>query len=178
MKLNIDFLNEYFRNHWKPATSAYRASSYKKIAECISDADYLLDVGCGDNPFKTLVKNCYGIDPANAAADEQVSIEDFIPKRKYNVITCLGSINFGDDTIISNQISKVVSCLNEHGKIFWRLNPGRTDHNNELCKQIPFYPWTFEKLRQFANLHKFNQINESVDQDSQVVRLYAEWHRQ
>lgn len=177
MKLNVEFLNNYFRHHWKPALSAYSVSAYQTIADSISDSEHLLDVGCGHNPFKQLVKHCYGIDPANDAADQLVSIDDFVPTRRYNVITCLGSINFGDESNISQQIAKVVSCLEDHGRIFWRLNPGRSDHGNELCQQIPFFPWTFEKLQQFADQYGFDQTNESVDQDTQVVRLYAEWHR-
>jgi hypothetical protein len=177
VNIDLEYINNYFRNHWKPSLSVYGASAYKKIAEKINNDEYLLDVGCGENPFKSLVKNAYGIDPANDAADLQVSIEDFVPQRKYDVITCLGSINFGDETIIANQISKVVSCLKDQGRIYWRLNPGRTDHKSELCKKIPFFPWTFEKLQTFADLHGFKQINETVDQGENVVRLYAEWHR-
>ena len=177
MELNVEFLNQYFRNHWRPSISAYSASAYEKIADSVSDSEYLLDVGCGHNPFKQLVKYCYGIDPANDAADEVVSIEQFVPKRQYDVITCLGSINFGDETNITQQIDKVVSCLATQGRIFWRLNPGRADHGNDLCHQIPFFPWTFDKLRQFAEYHNFSQVNECTDSDSRVIRLYAEWHR-
>lgn len=177
MQLDRNFLNEYFRYHWKPSLSAYMSSSYENIAKLISDSEFLLDVGCGDNPFKKLVKNCYGIDPANDAADQLVSIEDFVPDRSYDVVTCLGSINFGDEEIISYQIKKVVECLAPNGRIFWRLNPGRKDHNNALCEKIPFFPWTFEKLKEFADLYNFQQLNESIDQDDRVVRLYAEWKR-
>lgn len=177
MQLDMDFLNDYFRNHWKPSLSAYNSSSYENISKSISNSEFLLDVGCGDNPFKRLIKNCYGIDPANDAADQLVSIEDFVPNRLYSVITCLGSINFGDEEIISRQIKKVVACLEPNGRIFWRLNPGRKDHNNVLCDKIPFFPWTFEKLKEFADLYKFQQLNQSVDQDNRVVRLYAEWKR-
>ena len=177
MKLDIDFLNDYFQNYWKPSLSAYSASSYENIAKTVLDTEHLLDVGCGDNPFKQLVTHAYGIDPANDAADEKVSIEDFIPKREYDVITCLGSINFGDEEIISQQIKKVVSCLSSQGRIYWRLNPGRKDHDSELCDKIPFFPWTFEKLKEFADLYNFKQINETIDKDDKIVRLYAEWRR-
>jgi len=177
MNIDLEYINDYFRNHWKPSLTAYNASAYEKIAEKIGDHEYLLDVGCGNNPFKLLVKNCYGIDPANDSADLQVSIEDFISQKKYDVVTCLGSINFGDETIISNQISKVVGCLKDHGRIYWRLNPGRTDHDSELCKKIPFFPWTFEKLKEFANIYEFKQTNEFIDKDENITRLYAEWHR-
>lgn len=177
MNPDLEYLNNYFRNHWKPSLSVYSASSYETIAKKINNDECLLDVGCGHNPFKSLVKNCYGIDPANSAADLQVSIEDFAPQKKYDVATCLGSINFGDEATISNQISKVVECLNDQGRIYWRLNPGRTDHSNALCKQIHFFPWTFKKLKTFANKHGFAQVNEIIDQDKNIVRLYAEWNK-
>jgi hypothetical protein len=177
MQLDIDFLNNYFEHHWKPTLTAYHASSYETIAKNVLDSEYLLDVGCGDNPFKQLVKNAYGIDPANNAADEKVSIENFVPTKKYDVITCLGSINFGDEEIISKQIEKVVDCLSSSGRIYWRLNPGRKDHTSDLCNRIPFFPWTFEKLKEFADLHSFEQCNEAVDEDDRIVRLYAEWRK-
>lgn len=177
MSLDQNFLNDYFRNHWKPSLTANHASSYESISSDILDSEYLLDVGCGDNKFKQLVKNCHGIDPANDLADEQVTIEDFVPTRKYDVATCLGSINFGDEETIAEQIKKVVSCLTDNSRIYWRLNPGRKDHDSALCNQIPFFPWTFEKLAEFAAVHNFVQVNQTLDEHERVVRLYAEWRK-
>lgn len=169
------FLNWYFENHWQPATDTYQSSAYENIASQVGDHEYLLDVGCGHNPFKQLVKNCHGIDPANSSADEQVTIEDFIPTRQYDVITCLGSINFGSEFAIRKQLDKVVSCLATPGKIFWRLNPGRIDHGNQYCQQIDFFPWTLSKLREFAAEYGFDQTDEQTEIGKTVTRLYAKW---
>jgi hypothetical protein len=93
------------------------------------------------------------------------------------VATCLGSINFGSEEVIARQIDKVVSCLKPTSRIYWRLNPGRKDHDSELCNRIPFFPWTFEKLKEFADKYGFNQSNIEYETDGKVIRLYAEWHR-
>jgi hypothetical protein len=172
-----DYLNDYFRNYWKPSLDAYTYSGYDMIAEKILPNEWLLDVGCGHNPFKQLLPNVIGVDPAMDEADVRVTIEDFHATRKFHVATCLGSINFGDDAVISRQIMKVVGCLHNHSRVFWRLNPGRRDHSSEKCQGIPFYSWTHRKLQTFAELHDFQQINEQEETNGQVVRLYAEWHR-
>jgi hypothetical protein len=171
------FLNEYFSKHWKPSTTAYRNSSYEAIASKIKDDEWLLDAGCGFNPFKKLVKNVVGVDPAMDEADFKMPIEDFTSDKKFDVATCLGSINFGDESVIDRQISKVVSCLKEQSRIYWRLNPGRKDHEDPLCNQVDFFPWTLDKLREFAVKHGYTQTDGEEETDGKVIRLYAEWHR-
>ena len=171
------YLNDYFRNHWKPSIDAYKFSAYEVIASKIMPHEWLLDVGCGANPFKDLVKNVVGIDPARDEADFTVTIEEFYASKKFDVATCLGSLNFGNDAIISRQINKVVECLKPTSRIYWRLNPGRRDHASEKCQGIPFYPWSHRRLQDFAALHNYHQVNEQTETNGQVVRLYAEWHR-
>ena len=172
-----DYLNDYFRNHWKPSLDAYTYSGYEHIAAKIYPHEWVLDVGCGHNPFKSILPNVIGVDPAMDEADVRVTIEDFYATRRFDVATCLGSINFGDDAVVGRQIMKVVSCLKDKSRIYWRLNPGRRDHASEKCQGIPFYPWSHERLQTFAELHDFRQINEQTETNGRVVRLYAEWHR-
>lgn len=172
-----EYLNDYFRNHWKPSIDAYKFSSYQAIASKIPSGAWLIDVGCGHNPFKHLVQNCVGIDPANSQADFQVTIEDFYSTRKFDVAACLGSLNFGDDSVILRQVNKMVSLLKHRSSVYWRVNPGRRDHASERCQGISFYPWTFARLQDFAALHDFRQTNEQTETNGQVLRLYAEWHR-
>lgn len=172
-----EYLNEYFRHHWKPSIDAYTYSAYDTIANKIDPHEWVLDVGCGANPFKSLLPRVIGIDPARDEADVQVTIEDFFASKKFDVALCLGSLNFGDDAVIGRQIDKLVSCLKPRSRVFWRLNPGRRDHASEKCQGIPFYPWTHRKLQTFAELHDFRQINEQEETNGRVVRLYAEWHR-
>jgi hypothetical protein len=172
-----EYLNDYFRNHWKPSLDAYTYSGYEQIATKIYTHEWVLDVGCGYNPFKKLLPNVIGIDPAMDEADVRVTIEDFYATRKFDVATCLGSINFGDDVVVGRQVNKVVTCLKDKSRIYWRLNPGRRDHASEKCQGIPFYPWSHERLQTFAELHDYRQVNEQTETNGRVVRLYAEWHR-
>ena len=172
------FLNEYFGKHWRPSTDAFTYSAYERIAEKILPSESVLDVGCGANPFKALLPDVTGIDPAFEQADIQCTIENFSPLRRFDVALCLGSINFGDDHVIHRQVAKVIDCLKPRARVYWRLNPGRQDHASALCQQIEFYPWTHERLRDLAAYHGFEQRNEQVEGNGRVQRLYAEWYRQ
>lgn len=109
-----------------------------------------------------------------SAADEMTAIQDFVAPRLYDVATCLGSINFGNEARIAEHIACVVQCLTPESR---RLNPGRYDHGNATCKDIEFFPWTFTKLRKYAALHGYTQTNEAVEDSEDILRLYAEWHR-
>lgn len=176
MQHNQLFLNEYFTNTWCPSTSKYVYSGYA-IVDKIRATDFVVDVGCGTNPFKGKIRHLVGIDPTNHGADIVTTIEDYTPVTKFDVALCLGSINFGSAEIIAEQIKKVNSILNEKAKIFWRLNPGQADHGNDLCSDIDFYPWTFEKLNGYAELYGFEQVNCAHDTNGDHMRLYAEWVR-
>lgn len=172
-----EYLNNYFRNHWKPSLDAYTYSGYEQIAKKIHPHEWVLDVGCGANPFKSLLSNVIGVDPAFDEADFHVTIEDFYATKLFDVATCLGSLNFGDDAVISRQINKMVSHLKPHSRVYWRLNPGRRDHASEKCQGIPFYPWSHRRLQDFAELFDFRQYNEQTETNGSVIRLYAEWIR-
>ena len=175
-KHNQELITDYFSKHWVPGKGR-GPTSHPVIAEKIKDDEWILDAGCGNNPFKALGKQVVGVDPAFEEADVKCTIEEYIPDRQFDVATCLGSINFGTDEVIARQIAKVVSCLKPNSRIYWRLNPGRHDHDNTECADIPFYPWTFEKLREYAKLHNYIQTVEEIDEHPTRPRLYAEWHR-
>jgi hypothetical protein len=169
-------LNDYFSKHW--ITGENRGiTDPKEISKRIDANKWLLDVGCGNNPFKKLLKNVVGIDPAFNEADYKCTIEEYQPDILFDVATCLGSINFGSEDIIEFQINKVVDCLKTQSSIYWRLNPGRHDHDNQECLNIIFFPWTFEKLNYFAKKHNYVQTIEKIDEHPIRPRLYAEWHR-
>lgn len=176
------FLNDYFSKFWCSSTDKYIYSGYA-IAEKLNDNDYVIDIGCGTNPFKGHIKNLLGIDPTNIGADVVTTIEDFEPNRSYDVALCLGSINFGTEDIIANQIRKVNSLLHHNARVFWRLNPGQHDHVNtqkehlDACDEIDFFPWSFETLGQYASKYGFEQVNCANDTNGDHVRLYAEWKR-
>lgn len=178
---NQSLLNEYFSTKWKPNSNIHTYSGPAVIAQKISPSESVLDVGCGANPFKALLPNVVGIDPAFAEADVHCTIEQFETDQQFDVATCLGSINFGTEQTIRTQIAKVVSLLKPQARVYWRLNPGRKDHADPACEQIPFFPWTLDFLNELAAEHGFRQENAQTESGASlgkdVVRLYAEWHR-
>lgn len=168
-------LNEYFSKHWIPAKNR-GISSYEAIAQKLDKQAYILDVGCGSNPLKASFPKLIGIDPASDQAHIKCTIEEYQPHRLFDIALCLGSINFGNIDIIENQVGKVVNCLRENSKIYWRLNPGRQDHNNEQCREITFFPWTLEILEQFALKYNYIQLGQ-LEHHTTQPRYYAEWKR-
>jgi hypothetical protein len=173
---NQEYLNYYFSQIWKPSRNR-DLSDPETISKLIGKDEWLLDVGCGNNPFKEYIANVVGIDPASGKADIVTTIENYQPDRLFDVATCLGSINFGNENTISLQIEKVVTCMKPVSRIYWRLNPGRQDHNNRECEQIEFFPWTHEKLNEFANKHGYKQTQVATETYSGKIRLYAVWER-
>ena len=170
--MNID---EYFEKIWKPNIDQYRYTGWK-LLDHVSDTDMVLDVGCGYNLFKPhLGDQLVAIDPYNNAADQRVSIEDFQSDIKFDVIFCLGSINFGSEENILNQIEKVTSLCKTGTRIYWRQNPGRKDHKNKECESIDFFDWSFERNLEYAK--KFGFQVEMLAWDN-GKRIFAKWIKQ
>jgi hypothetical protein len=171
--MNQQVLNNYFSKHWRGHLNLYRYSGLS-LAKKIKPEEWVLDVGCGINPFKTLIANLVGIDPAFSQSDCQTTIEDFKTDQRFDVAFCLGSINFGNEANIKNQIKCVVDLLNPEARIYWRVNPGRQDHGNKECKEIDFFQWTPNLLEQYAKDFGFNitEIKEDLNN-----RIYCEWTR-
>lgn len=178
MSIDKELINDYFNKYWNGGNHPFQYSNIENILKKISDTDKVIDIGCGYNPFKPYLKErLYAIDPAIDCGDELVDIESFDPKDKiWDVALCLGSINFGDEEIIKHQIKKAVSLLSHTGLIIWRQNPGVADHNNEECKDIPFFHWTIEKNYQYAEENGCEIIFCTEEyNDKGNMRIYAEW---
>ena len=171
--MNTFDLNNYFSNTWKSNLDQYKYSGFNLINK-ILPSESVIDVGCGFNEFRGRISNLIGIDPANAQADYRLSIEGFQSAEKFDVAFCLGSINFGDESTIVNQISAVIKLLKPTARIYWRCNPGAADHGNEACKNIEFYPWTIDEHVKLSELFGFRLMTCCWDNNN---RIYAEWSR-
>jgi hypothetical protein len=125
MTVNQQYLNNYFGNIWHkhsdPCTK--ETKSGLELLTKITDSDSVIDVGCGRNPFKGLIKNLIGIDPAFDQADVKSTVDEFTTDQTFDIALCLGSINFGDVNDIERQIAKIISLLKPSCRIFWRCNP-------------------------------------------------------
>ena len=171
--MNTFDLNNYFANTWKSSLNQYNYSGFNLINKILPN-ESVIDVGCGFNEFRGRIQNLIGIDPANAQADYRLSIEGFQSAEKFDVAFCLGSINFGDESTIVNQISAVIKLLKPTARIYWRCNPGAADHGNEACKNIEFYPWTIDEHVKLSELFGFRLMTCCWDNNN---RIYAEWTR-
>jgi len=169
--MNQTSLNNYFSTVWQSNLNQYTYSGWA-LVDKIKPDELVLDVGCGFNEFKRRIPNLVGIDPANDRADFKLPIEYFRNDIKFDVAFCLGSINFGSEINIVNQIACVVNCLKPNSRIYWRCNPGLADHNNDECKLIDFYPWTIEKHVELADLFGYKLVEIRWDSGN---RIYAEW---
>jgi hypothetical protein len=166
-------LNDYFATKWTSNLDQYLYSGWNLIDK-ISNDEWVLDVGCGPNPFKGKIKNLIGIDPAFDEADYKVTIDKFKTDQKFDVAFCLGSINFGSGDKIISEINSVVKLLNPNSRIYWRCNPGRTDHGNKECEEIDFFPWSYDLHLKFSEHFKFTCVDLKYDNNH---RIYAEWVR-
>jgi SAM-dependent methyltransferase len=147
-------LNAYFSKIWQPDMKKWKYSGLKLIDEVNAlNPRSVLDVGCGYNEFKGKIQNLTGIDPYNDRADHRISIMDFRSNEKFDVILCLGSVNFGSQDKITAEIAKTVHLLEDGGTIFFRVNPG-VSHARPESRWIEFFAWNVPFIIELAE--KFN----------------------
>jgi SAM-dependent methyltransferase len=172
MKKNM--LIDYFEKSWQPDYSKFTYSGWALLDE-IAPWETILDIGCGYNLFKEhLGTRLLGIDPANDAADIRVSIEEFDPgNMKWDVLFCLGSLNFGDRGTVFQQVLKSVSLCKPGGRIYWRQNPGTGDHPWKGVEEVVFFPWSIELNYEWAEL--LGCVVKECKWDN--TRIYSEWHK-
>ena len=143
-------LHKYFSEIWQPKLKKFKFSGLKLIDEVNAlNPRAVLDVGCGYNEFKGKIKNLIGLDPYNTHADLQIKIEDYSTAEKFDVILCLGSINFGTHEKIVRELKVCQNLLADGGKMFFRVNPG-LEHEAPESKYIDFYPWNVYAITEIA----------------------------
>lgn len=141
-KVDDKVLEQYFSRVWQPELKKYKYSGPALIDEVNKlNPKNVLDVGCGYNEFRGNIHNLTGLDPYNPKADVMQGIMDYDPDVTYDVVLCLGSINFGDTNKILNELEHVVNLTSPDGKIFFRVNPGLM-HDPMEADWIQFYAWT------------------------------------
>jgi cyclopropane fatty-acyl-phospholipid synthase-like methyltransferase len=171
--MNQQDLNNYFNTHWRGQFNQYMFTG-TALAKKIQKDEWVLDVGCGIHPFKSLITNLIGIDPAFPQADIMTTIEDFKTEQRFDVAFCLGSINFGTEENVKDQIKCVVNLLKPRARIYWRCNPGLKDHGNKECHSIDFFPWSPKLLNEYAKQFGFKVTEVKEDFNN---RIYCEWTR-
>ena len=132
-------LHKYFSKYWQNDMKKWKYSGLALIDEVNNlKPRAVLDVGCGYNEFKGKIDNLIGIDPYNDLADFETGTLDYKTDEKFDVILCLGSVNFGTRDKIIAEIKKCVELLADGGTMFFRVNPG-VQHDKPEAKWIEFF---------------------------------------
>ena len=145
-------LHKYFSKYWQNDMKKWKYSGLALIDEVNSlKPRAVLDVGCGYNEFKGKIDNLIGIDPYNDLADFKTGTLDYKTDEKFDVILCLGSVNFGNRDKIIAEMEKCVELLADGGTMFFRVNPG-VQHDKPEAKWIEFYAWNVPFIIELSNM--------------------------
>ena len=172
-KVDDKVLENYFSRVWQPELKKYKYSGPALIDEVNNlNPKNVLDVGCGYNEFRGNIHNLTGLDPYNPKADIIKGIMDYDPDVTYDVVLCLGSINFGDTNKILNELERVVKLTSPGGKIFFRVNPGLM-HDPMEADWIQFYAWTPTFIINTADFLGVTVLDLRTDGKNRVYFVWA-----
>lgn len=172
-KVDDKILENYFSRVWQPELKKYKYSGPALIDEVNNlNPKNVLDVGCGYNEFRGNIHNLTGLDPYNPKADIMKGIMDYDPDVTYDVVLCLGSINFGDTNKILNELERVVKLTSPGGKIFFRVNPGLM-HDPMEADWIQFYAWTPTFIINTADFLGVTVLDLRTDGKNRVYFVWA-----
>ncbi|TDC80872.1 class I SAM-dependent methyltransferase [Micromonospora sp. KC606] len=126
-------------SRWRSPMPGFENSGYALVEQVRAwQPRFVVDVGCGSNPFKGKIGNLIGIDLVNPAADLVCDLLDApIRPGSVDVVLALGCINFGGQKIIEQQLRHVASWLTPQGRIVMRANPGLPTGPG-----LEFFPWS------------------------------------
>ena len=151
-------MESYFNGKWQDQNFANLTYSGYQLVDYVNSLEprSVLDIGCGYNRFKNKIHKLIGVDPYNKAADIPLPLEKICTTMKYDVVLALGSINFGDESVIDNQM-EIIDKIFDREAIF-RVNPGIPHDWADVAdiQGIHWYPWTKDKIYAIADHYKYN----------------------
>jgi ubiquinone/menaquinone biosynthesis C-methylase UbiE len=120
----------------------------------------VLDLGCGDNQYKDFIPALIGIDITNPYADIEADISSLdYNDNSVDAVICFGSINFGSDSIIEQQLKEVFRVLKPNGYAIFRGN--MKDHADD---QELYYGWSEELVADWTK-----RLNIQLHEGPEVV---------
>lgn len=165
-------LNKYFSKYWQNDMKKWKYSGVALIDEVNSlKPRAVLDVGCGYNEFKGKIDNLIGIDPYNNKADFQVGTMEYKTDQQFDVILCLGSVNFGSRSKIMEEVAKCVKLLADGGTMFFRVNPG-VQHDKPEAKWIEFFPWNVPFIIELSEMFNLKILDIRDDTNQRKYFIY------
>ena len=165
-------LHKYFSKYWDNDMKKWKYSGLALVDEVNNlSPRAVLDVGCGYNEFKGKIANLIGIDPYNDRADLQVSTMDYKTDQKFDVILCLGSVNFGGRDKIIAEVGRCVNLLADGGTMFFRVNPG-IQHDRPEAQWIEFFAWNVPFIIELAEMFNLQVLDIRDDTNSRKYFVY------
>lgn len=165
-------LHKYFSKYWQNDMKKWKYSGVQLIDEVNSlKPRAVLDVGCGYNEFKGRIDNLVGIDPYNDKADLQISTLEYKTAEKYDVILCLGSVNFGDRDKIVAEVGRCVNLLADNGTMFFRVNPG-VQHDKPEADWIEFFAWNVPFIIELSEIYNLKILDIRDDTNQRKYFVY------
>ena len=165
-------LHRYFSKYWDNDMKKWKYSGLALVDEVNNlRPRAVLDVGCGYNEFKGKINNLIGIDPYNDRADLQVSTMNYKTNQKFDVILCLGSVNFGSRDKIIAEVGRCVNLLADSGTMFFRVNPG-IQHDRPEARWIEFFSWNVPFIIELAEMFNLQVLDIRDDTNSRKYFVY------
>jgi cyclopropane fatty-acyl-phospholipid synthase-like methyltransferase len=175
--MHVKYISRYFSGVWKSKHGYPESGRFLIKFANMNKPKSVLDVGCGDNYYKDKIQNLVGLDPYHPKADIKKTLEEFEPKKQYDQVLALGSLNFGTDKKhIEEMFDKVVNMTKVDGYLYFRFNPG-IDHkpftkDKSSFKFIDWFPWTQEHVFNLMKLHNLKMIRFAIEKNQQGDERY------
>ena len=170
--IDVACLHKYFSKYWENDIKKWKYSGLALVDEVNSlKPRAVLDVGCGYNEFRGKIDNLIGIDPYNDQADHEVSTLEYRTNQKFDVIMCLGSINFGSKDKILAEIGRCVDLLADGGTMFFRVNPG-VQHNKPEANWIEFFAWNVPFIIELSEIFNLKVLDIRDDSNQRKYFIY------
>jgi SAM-dependent methyltransferase len=165
-------LHRYFSRYWQNDMKKWKYSGVALIDEVNGlKPRSVLDVGCGYNEFKGKIDNLIGIDPYNDKADIQVATMEYNTDQQFDVILCLGSVNFGSRDKIIAEVAKCVNLLADGGTMFFRVNPG-VQHDRPEADWIEFFAWNVPFIIELSEMFNLKILDIRDDSNQRKYFIY------
>jgi cyclopropane fatty-acyl-phospholipid synthase-like methyltransferase len=175
--MHVKYISRYFSGVWKSKHGYPESGRFLIKFANMNKPKSVLDVGCGDNYYKDKIQNLVGLDPYHPKADIKKTLEEFEPKKQYDQVLALGSLNFGTNKKhIEEMFDKVVNMTKVDGYLYFRFNPG-IDHkpftkDKSSFKFIDWFPWTQEQVFGLMKLHNLKMIRFAIEKNQQGDERY------
>ena len=171
-EIDVACLHKYFSKYWENDMKKWKYSGLALVDEVNSlKPRAVLDVGCGYNEFKGKIDNLTGIDPYNDKADLQVSTLEYRTDQKFDVMLCLGSVNFGSRDKIIAEVGRCVDLLEDGGTMFFRVNPG-VQHDKSEAKWIEFFAWNVPFIIELSEMFNLKILDIRDDSNQRKYFIY------